>query len=143
MEHIPGHKIEAANCLFQLPFATRKRNNNPLKDEDVSINETQVEIGEDCCLLCEVELTDVKALQQSDKHCLRIAKLMADPRNMFCERDSYGYDDVGLLYHINRENGKEYKATVIPRTLIKTVLHKIHNHFGHFGIGKSYSLIKR
>ena len=26
----------------------------------------------------------------------------------FRKRDSYGYDDTGLLYHINRENGKEY-----------------------------------
>ena len=48
-----------------------------------------------------------------------------------------------LLYHINRENGKEYKATVIPRSLIKTVLQEMHNPFGHFGIGKTYSLIKR
>ena len=39
VEHIPGHKNKAANCLSQLPLATRKRNNNPLKDEDVSINE--------------------------------------------------------------------------------------------------------
>ena len=46
---------------------------------------------------------------------------MEDPRSRFHERDSYGYDDDGLLYHINRENGKEYKATVVPTTLIKTV----------------------
>ena len=29
VEHIPGHKNKAANCLPQLPFATRKRNNKP------------------------------------------------------------------------------------------------------------------
>ena len=63
MEHVPGHKNKAANCLSWLSFATRKRNNNALKDEDVSINETQVDIGEDCCPLCEVELTTMKALQ--------------------------------------------------------------------------------
>ena len=70
---------------------------------------------------------------------------MEDPRSRFHKRDSYGYDDTGLLYHINinRANGKEYKATVIPRTLIKTVLQEIHNHFVHFGIGKTYSVIKR
>ena len=68
---------------------------------------------------------------------------MKDPRSRFHERNSYGYDDTGLLYHINRENGKEYKATVIPKTLIKTMLQEMHNHFGHFGIGKTYSLIKR
>ena len=65
------------------------------------------------------------------------------PRSRFCERDSYVYDDTGLLYHINRENGKEYKAAVIPRTLIKTVLQEMHNHFDHFGIGRTYSLNKR
>ena len=143
VEHIPGHKNKTANCLSQLPFATRKWNNNPLKNEDVSINETKVEVGEDCYPLCEVELTNTKALQQSDKHCIRIAKVMDNPRSRFHERDSYQYDDTGLLYHINKENGKEYKATVIPKTLIKTVLQEMYNHFGHFGIGKTYSLIKR
>ena len=43
-------------------------------------------------------------------------------------------------YIINKENGKEYKATTV---LIKTVLKEMHDHFGHFGIGKTYSLIKR
>ena len=143
MEHIPGHKNKAANCLSQLPFATRKRNNNPLNDEDASNNETQIEVGKDCCPLCEVKLTDTKALQQSDKHCIRIAKLMEDPRSRFHKRDSYGYDDTGLLYHINRKKGKEYKATVILSIFIKTVLKEMHDHFGHFGIGKTYSLIKR
>ena len=88
-------------------------------------------------------MTDTKALQQSDKHCIRIAKLMEDPRSRFHERDSYGYDDTGLLYNINWENGKEYKTMVIPKTLIKTVLQEMHDHFGHFGIGKTYCLIKR
>ena len=60
-----------------------------------------------------------KALQQSDKHCIRIAKLMEDARSRFHERESYVYNDDGLLYHINRGNGKEYKAMVIPKTLIK------------------------
>ena len=69
--------------------------------------------------------------------------MLADPRGRFHKRDSYGYDDTGLLYHINRENGKEYKATVIPKTLIKTILQQMHGHLGHFGIGKTYSLIKR
>ena len=137
MEHIPGHKKKAANCLSQLPFAARKRNNNPLNDEDVSINETQVEVGKDCWPLCEIKLTDMKALKQSDKYCIRIAKLMEDPRSRFHERDSYGYDDTGLLYHINRENDKECKAMVIPKTLIKTVLQEMHNHFDHFSIGKT------
>ena len=143
MEHIPGHKNKAANCLSQLPFVTSKRNDNPLKDEDVSMCETQTKVGEDCCPLCEVKLTDTKALQQYDKHCIKIARLMEDPRSRFHERVSYGYDDTCLLYHINRENGKEYKATVIPKTLIKTVLQEMHKDFGHFGIGKTYSLIKR
>ena len=66
------------------------------------------------CPLCEVDPTDTKALQQEDKHCIRIAKLMADPKSRYNERDAYGYDDKGILYHINRDNGKEYKATVVP-----------------------------
>ena len=68
---------------------------------------------------------------------------MEDPRSRFHVRDSDGYDDTCLLYHINRENCKEYKATVIPKTLIKTILQEMLKDFGHFCIGKTYSLIKR
>ena len=66
--------------------------------------------------------------------------MMEDPKSRFNERDSYGYDTDGLLYHINKENGKEYKAIIVPKVLIKTVLQEMHDHFG---IGKTYSLIKR
>ena len=69
--------------------------------------------------------------------------MMEDPRSRFHKRDSYGYDDTRLLYDINRENGKEYKAMVVPKTLIKTVFQEMHDHFGHFGIGKTYYPIKR
>ena len=41
-----------------------------------------------------------------------------------------------FLYHINRENGREYKATVVPKVLVQTILREMHDHFGHFGIGK-------
>ena len=118
VEHIPGHKNKAANCLSKLPFMTRKRNDNPLKDEvSHTWNKGWGRWG--LLSLCEVDLTNTKALQQSDKHCIRIAKMLEDPRSRFHERDSYWYDDTGLLYHVNREKSKEYKATVIPTTLIK------------------------
>ena len=93
--------------------------------------------------MCEVDLTDTKTLQQEDKHCIRIAKLLNEPKTRFHERDSYGYDDMGILYHINRENGREYKATIVPKVLVLTILREMHDHFGHFGIGKIYSMIKR
>ena len=143
MEHIASHKNKAADCLSQLSFVTRKRNDNPLKDEDISVNAVQTEEDMVCCPLCEIDLTDTKALQQEDKYCFRIAKLIVDPKSRYNERDSYGYDDKGILYHINRDNGKEYKATVVPKVLVQTVLKEMHDHFGHFGIGKTYSLIKR
>ena len=93
--------------------------------------------------MCVVDITDTKALQQQDRFCTRIAKMMEDPKSRFNERDSYGYNNTGLLYHINKENGKEYKATLVPKILIKTVLQEMHDHFGNFGIGKTYFLIKR
>ena len=68
---------------------------------------------------------------------------MADPKSGFNERGSYGYDDSGLLYHLNRENGKEFKATVVPKSIIKAVLREMHDYFGHFGNSKTYSLVKR
>ena len=90
----------------------------------------------------EIELTDTKALQQEDRFCKMIASLLEDPKSKFHERDLYGYTDDGLLYHISRENGKEYKATVAPKVLITTVLMEMHDPFGHFGVGKTYALIK-
>ena len=96
VEHISGSKNKATDCLSQLPFTTRKRNDNPWKDKDVSLHETKVQVGGDCCPLCEVDLTDTKALQQSDNHCIRIAKLLEDPKSRFHKRDSYGYDDAGF-----------------------------------------------
>ena len=58
------------------------------------------------------------------------------------DADKYA-EEEGLLYHINQENGKEYKAVVVPKALVPTVLKEMHDRFGHFGIGKRYSLIKR
>ena len=113
-----------------------------IKDE-ISIHIIQTEDNTQCCPLCVVDITDTKALQEQDRFCTRIAKMMEDPKGRFNERDSYGYDNTGLLYHINKENGKEYKATIVPKVLIKTVLQEMHDYFGHFGIGKTYSLIKR
>ena len=63
-----------------------------------------------CCPLCEVDLTDTKTLQWEDKHYIKISKLIADPKSRFHERDSYGYDDKGILYHTNRENGREIQG---------------------------------
>ena len=140
--HIPGYKNKAADCLSRLPFATRKRNDNPLRDE-IPLNEAQTEREIQCWPMCEVDITDTKALQQQDRFCTRIAKMMEDLKSRFNERDSYGYDNTGLLYHINKENGREYKATIVPNVLIQTVLKKMHDHFGHLGIGKTYSMIKR
>ena len=104
---------------------------------------TQTEDNSQCCPMCVVDITDTKALQQQDRFCIRMAKMMEDPKSRFNERDSYGYDTDGLLYQINKENGKEYKAIVVLKVLIKTVLQELHDHFDYFGIGKTYSLIKR
>ena len=142
VEHIPGYKNKAADCLSRLLFVTRKRNDNPPKDE-ISINMTQTEDNIQCCPKYVADITDTNTLQQQDRFCTRIAKMVEDPKNRFNERDSYGYDGTGLLHHINKEIGKEYKATIVPEVLMTTVLHEMHDHFGHFGIGKTYSLIKR
>ena len=32
-------------------------------------------------------------------------------------------------HYLNRENGKEFKATDVPKSLIKTVLQKMHDQF--------------
>ena len=88
--------------------------------------------------MCVVAITDTKAMQQQERFCTRIAKMMEDPKSRFDERDSYGYDTVGLLYHIINKM-VEYKATIVPKVLIKTVLQEMHDHFCYFGIGKIFS----
>ena len=88
VEHMSGYKNKAADCLSRLPFITRKRNNNPLKDEEISINLNQTKENVPCSPMCEVDVTDTKALQQNDRFCIRIAKMMEDPKSRFNERDS-------------------------------------------------------
>ena len=92
--------------------------------------------------MCVVDLTDTKALQQQDRFCTRIAKMMEDPKSRFHERDSYGYDNTGLLYHINKENGKEYKATIVPKVLIKTVLRKCMTILAILALAKHILLLR-
>ena len=142
-EHIPGAQNKAADCLSKLPFVTQKRNDNPLHDNPDS---TQVHhITEDDmnpeCRLCEVNFTETITLQQ-DKHCIRIQNLMKDKNSKFSDRDRCAVVK-GLLCHKNLDKGKEYQTIVIPKVLVPTILKEMHDKFGHFGIGKTYSLIKR
>ena len=53
---------------------------------------TQTEDNTQCCLMCVVDITDTKALQQQDRFCTTIAKMMENPKSRFNEKDSYGYD---------------------------------------------------
>ena len=76
VEHIPGYKNKAADCLSRLPFVTRKRNENPLKDGTHVNDIDEVEEESTCCPLCEIELTDTEALQQEDRFCKMIASLL-------------------------------------------------------------------
>ena len=80
VEHIPGHKNKVADCLSRLPYVTKKRNDNPLKDV-IPINMTQTYDNTQCCPVCVVDITDTKALQQEDRFCTRIAKMMEDPKS--------------------------------------------------------------
>ena len=143
--HIPGTQNKAADYLSRLPFVTRKRNDNPLNDnEKIKINHIST-MDKDMtveCRLCEIEMTDTKALQNEDKHCIRIKNLMEDQNSKFPERNRYCYENELLCYK-TLDMGKEYKAVVVPTSLIPTVLKEMHDRFGHFGIGKTYSLIKR
>ena len=143
--HIPGTQNKAADCLSRLPFVTRKRNDNPLHDNDkteishISSMDNDMTIE---CRLCEVDMTDTKALQEEDKHCIRIKNLMKDPNSKFPDRNRYCFENELLCYK-TLDMGKEYKVVVVPKSLVPTILKEMHDRFGHFGIGKTYSLIKR
>ena len=54
------------------------------------------------------------------QNCLKILKVDT-------MKETHGYDDKGILYHINRENEREYKATVIPKTLVNTILKEMYH----------------
>ena len=97
---------------------------------------TQTEGYAQCCPMYVVDINDTKAQQQQDRFGTRIAKRMEDPKGRFNEKDSYGYDTAGLLYHINKENGKEHKATIISKVLIKTVLQEMHDHLAILALAK-------
>ena len=93
------------------------------------------------CRLCDIDLTDTITLQQ-DNHCIRIQNLMKDKNSKFPVIDRYAVDK-GLSYHKNLDNSKEYQAVVAPKVLVPVILKEMHDKFGHFGIGKTYPLIKR
>ena len=54
----------------------------------------QTEDGTICCPLCEVDLTDTKTPQQEDRYCIRIAKILSEPKSRFNEKYSYGYEKM-------------------------------------------------
>ena len=118
---------------------TRDRNYATIPSEAESVN--QVSYMPEY-RLSEIDLTGTAAQQLSDKHCIRIRNLMKYKSSKFPERDRY-QEEKNILYHTDIENGKEYKAVVVPKHLMPTVLKEMHDKFGHFGIGKTYSLIKR
>ena len=45
------------------------------------------------CRLCEVDMTDTKALQSEDKHCVRIENLLKDQNSKFPDKQRYCYDN--------------------------------------------------
>ena len=143
--HIPGHQNKAADCLSRLPFVIRKRNDNPLHDiNHVEINHIESK-DQDLtieCRLCEVDMTNTKEMQSKDNHCTRISTLLKDPKSVLPDRHRYFYKDELLCYK-TLDLGKEYDAVVVPKELIPTVLKEMHDRLGHFGIGKTYSMIKR
>ena len=136
-EHIPGTQNKAADCLSGLPFVHRKRGEyestqvNHLSEEDITID----------CRLCEIDMTDTVALQKQDKHCTRIKNLMDNSTSKFPGKDKYIYNN-NTLCHMNLDNRKEYMA-VVPKSIIPTVIKEMHDKFGHFGVGKTYSVIRR
>ena len=103
---------------------------------------TQTEDNTHCCPLCVVDITDTKVLQQQDQFCTRIAKMMEEPKSRFNGRDSDGYDSTGLLYHINKENGKEYKATIVPKVLIKQYSRKCMTILAILALAKHIPLLR-
>ena len=108
--HIPGTQNKAADCLSRLPYVTKKRNDNPLHDQDVlAVNCIEnIEDHTTECRLCEVDLTDTLTLQKEDKFCLRVSQAMSDPSSKFPGKDRYSYDKE-LLLHTNMDNGKDTK----------------------------------
>ena len=143
--HIPGTQNKAADCLSRLPFVTRKRNDNPLHDQTQTKINCINSIDQDTnttCRLCEVDLTDTKSLQCEDRHCIRIKSLLQKPNGKLPNKERYFLDN-DLLCYKTLDMGKEHNAVVVPATLIPTVLKEMHNKFGHFGVQKTYSLIKK
>ena len=64
-------------------------------------------------ILCETDLTDTMAQEKTDKHCIKIENIMKNKDSKFHDTGKYAKEN-GLLYHIHQDNGKEYKAVVMP-----------------------------
>ena len=101
---------------------TRKRNNNPLKDEDISVNAIETK-DDTCCPLCEADLTDTKTLQQEDKHCIRISKLI-DPKSRFHEETHMGMMTKEHYITLIEEMVESTRQQWYQRSLLKLYLKK-------------------
>ena len=118
VEHIPGYKNKAADCLSRLPFVTRKRNDNPLKGE-ISINMAQTEDNTKCCPMCVVDINDTKALQQQDRFCTKIAKMTEDPKSRFNEKALYVLIALASYIILIKKMVKSIKPLYFPKSLLK------------------------
>ena len=106
VEHITGNKNKAADCLSCYPLQPGRGITTP--EGWGCLHKWDHSWGRWGLLSIVWGWIDQhEAWQQFDKNCIRIARLIEDPRRMFHKRDSYGYDHMCLLYHINQENGKE------------------------------------
>ena len=134
VEQIPGTN-QAAVFLSRLTSLTRKGNDNPLNNTDFFkepiLELTQTSISSDfskpeetdtICRVCELHLTDMTAQEKPDKHCITRENLIKNKESIFLDRDKYVKEEA--LHHINQENNKEYKAVVVPKALLPTVLKK-------------------
>ena len=79
----------------------------------------------------------ITLLQQQDTFCNNIlTRLHCNPH------DTYFTDSMGILHKKVIDFNSTFSSVVVPKLLIKYLLHTLHNSLGHVGAKKLYHFIK-
>ena len=87
--------------------------------------------------LPEVTPDKITLLQQKDTFCNNILiHLHCNPH------DKYFTDSMGILHKKVIDFNSTFSSVVVPKVLIRNLLHASHNLIGHIGATKLYHFIK-
>jgi len=136
VEWIKGSENKAADYLSRPPYKElTKTRKESIENNDITCNNvTNIDSNE--------TIVDIVQFQHSDPFCKQLITSINNGSVKPYESAKFHVID-NVLHTTVIDCGKSFTAVVIPKNLRATILHELHDKLGHFGVNKTYSLIKR